>query len=398
MVMMDYDEYYSPSTRALGPSAIREVIEMVAGKELVSLGAGWPNPECFPTETIDELTTASLADRGNSMLQYGQTPGYEPLRKGVADRLVETFNLDVTADNILISCGSQQALYMLGQTFLNDGDEIVIGAPTYVAAMSAFEAAADPEYIDVPVDEKGLDVDALEDQIEDRDPTFVYTVPTFQNPSGTTMPRDRRQRLVELAEEHDFLIVEDQPYQELRYEGSHVDPIATHGPERTIFLSTFSKILAPGFRVGWLAAPEPIHGKVAFIKEAIDLHTSSFSQHIAHEYVASGAMTEQIDVINDVYDRKRGVILDTLADEMPPEVEWTRPEGGMFVWMTYPEDIDTKEMLVDASDNGVAYVPGFAFYPNEPRHNRLRLNFTLAEDEDLQVGVERLAETTRGWL
>lgn len=395
---MQYDHYYSSSTRELGPSAIREVIEMVAGKELVSLGAGWPNPECFPVDDIDELTSTALADRGESMLQYGQTPGYGPLREGIADRLGGTFNVDVSLENVLVTCGSQQALYMLGQAFLDDGDEVVIGAPTYVAAMSAFGASADPEYIDVPVDEHGLEVDALERRVQNRDPTFVYTVPTFQNPSGTTMPRERRKRLVELAEEHDFLIVEDQPYQELRYEGTHVDPIAAHGPDRTIFLSTFSKILAPGFRVGWLTAPEPVHEKLAFIKEAIDLHTTSFSQHVAHEYVESGAMETQIEVINDVYDRKRGVILDTLADEMPPAVDWTRPEGGMFVWMTYPDEIDTKEMLVDASDNGVAYVPGFAFYPNEPRHDTLRLNFTLADDEEIKLGVERLAETTREWV
>lgn len=395
---MQYDHYYSSSTRELGPSAIRDVIEMVAGKELVSLGAGWPNPECFPTADIDELTSTALADRGESMLQYGQTPGYGPLREGIADRLGGTFNVDVSLENVLITCGSQQALYMLGQAFLDDGDEIVIGAPTYVAAMSAFGASADPEYIDVPVDEHGLNVDALERRVQNRDPTFVYTVPTFQNPSGTTMPRERRKRLVELAEEHDFLIVEDQPYQELRYEGTHVDPLAAHGPDRTIFLSTFSKILAPGFRVGWLTAPEPVHEKLAFIKEAIDLHTTSFSQHVAHEYVESGAMETQIEVINEVYDRKRGVILDTLADEMPPAVDWTRPEGGMFVWMNYPDGIDTKEMLVDASDNGVAYVPGFAFYPNEPRHDTLRLNFTLADDEEIKLGVERLAETTREWV
>jgi 2-aminoadipate transaminase len=157
-------------------------------------------------------------------------------------------------------------------------------------------------------------------------------------------------------------------------------------------------VLAPGFRVGWLAAPEPLADRLAMIKEAIDLHTSSFSQHVAHEYLDSGEMDDQIEVINGVYDRKRGVMLDTLDAEMPPEVEWTRPEGGMFVWMTYPEGVDTKEMLVDASDNGVAYVPGFAFYPNEPRTNTLRLNFTLADDEEIRTGVQRLAETTREWV
>jgi 2-aminoadipate transaminase len=395
---MEYSQFYSASTRDLTPSAIRDVIEMVAGKELVSLGAGWPNPECFPVDTVDELTSASLADRGDEMLQYGQTPGYRPLREGIADRLAGEFGLEVPADDVLVTCGSQQALYLLGEAFLDDGDEVLIGAPTYVAAMSAFDTVADPEYVGVPVDEEGLDVDALEARLQDADPKLLYTVPTFQNPSGTTMPADRRERLVDLAEEHDFLIVEDQPYQELRYEGAHVDPIASHGRGRTVFLSTFSKVLAPGFRVGWLVAPEPVHEKLAMIKEAIDLHTSSFSQHVAHEYLDSGEMDDQIDVINDVYDRKRGVILDALDAEMPPEVGWTRPEGGMFVWMTYPEGVDTREMLVDASDNGVAYVPGFAFYPEEPRHDTLRLNFTLAEDDEIRTGVERLAETTREWV
>jgi len=395
---MDYEQYYSASTRDLAPSAIREVIGMVAGKELVSLGAGWPNPECFPVESVDELTSAALADRGDEMLQYGQTPGYEPLREAIADRLSGKFNVDAGSGNVLITCGSQQALYILARAFLDDGDEVLIGGPTYVAAMSAIEAAADPDYVDVPVDREGLDLDALESRIEDRDPTFLYTVPTFQNPSGTTMPRERRARLAELAAEYDFLIVEDQPYQELRYEGSHVDPVASHAPERTVFLSSFSKILAPGFRVGWLTAPDPLHEKLAMIKEPIDLHTSTFAQHVAHEYVESGELDDQLREINAVYDRKRGVMLDALDDEMPAEIEWTRPEGGMFVWLTYPDGIDTKEMLVDASDNGVAYVPGFACYPDDPRRDTLRLNFTLADDEAIETGIERLAETTRAWL
>ncbi|PSP83325.1 aminotransferase [Halobacteriales archaeon QS_1_68_17] len=299
---------------------------------------------------------------------------------------------------MLVTCGSQQALYLVGQAFLEDGDEVAIGGPTYVAAMSAFDAAADVEYIDVPIDGNGMDVDALEARLRDTDPAFVYTVPTFQNPSGTTMSRERRERLVDLADEHDFLIVEDQPYQELRYEGDHVDPVAAHGPERTIFLSSFSKVLAPGFRVGWLAAPEPLADRLAMLKEPIDLHTSTFSQHVAAEYLRSGEMDDQLSVINGVYDRKRTAMLDALADGMPAAVEWTRPEGGMFVWVTYPEGVDTKEMLVDASDNGVAYVPGFAFFPNEPRRNTLRLNYTLADDEEIKTAVERLAETTREWL
>jgi 2-aminoadipate transaminase len=395
---MEYDQFYAASTQSLAPSAIREVIQMIAGKELVSLGPGWPNPECFPAEEVDELTSAALADRSDEMLQYGQTPGYEPLRQGIADRLGRKFDVDVDTENLLVTSGSQQGLYLIGEAFLEEGDEVLIGGPTYVAAMSTFDTVSDPEYVDVPVDGDGLDVDALEAKLQDSDPKLLYTVPTFQNPSGTTMAPERRERLVELAEEHDFLIVEDQPYQELRYEGTHVDPVASHGFERTIFLSSFSKVLAPGFRVGWLAAPEPVADRLAMIKEAIDLHTSSFSQHVAHEYLDSGEMDDQIEVINGVYDRKRGVMLDTLEAEMPPEVEWTQPEGGMFVWMTYPEGVDTKEMLVDASDNGVAYVPGFAFYPNEPRHNTLRLNFTLASDEEIRTGVERLAETTREWV
>jgi 2-aminoadipate transaminase len=386
---MEYDHHYSASTQELSPSAIRDVIEMVAGKELVSLGAGWPNPECFPVETVGDLTASALDERGDSMLQYGQTPGYEPLREAIADRLAGTFNLDAGTENVLVTCGSQQALYLVGQAFLEDGDEVAIGGPTYVAAMSAFDAAADVEYVDVPIDGNGMDVDALEARLRDTDPAFVYTV--LAGGAAWLYRGD-------LADEHDFLIVEDQPYQELRYEGDHVDPVAAHGPERTIFLSSFSKVLAPGFRVGWLAAPEPLAARLAMLKEPIDLHTSTFSQHVAAEYLRSGEMDDQLSVINGVYDRKRTAMLDALADGMPAAVEWTRPEGGMFVWVTYPEGVDTKEMLVDASDNGVAYVPGLAFFPNEPRRNTLRLNYTLADDEEIKTAVERLAETTREWL
>jgi 2-aminoadipate transaminase len=395
---MRYETYYSASTRNFSQSEIREVIEMVAGKDLISLGAGWPNPECFPVDAIKDLTAKALDERGDSMLQYGQTPGYDPLRKSIAERLGSKFDLDANKENIVVTCGSQQALYLLSEAFLDDGDEIVIGAPTYVTAMSAFEAIADVEYIDVPLDAEGMNLDALETRIQDRNPSLLYTVPTFQNPSGATMSLERRKRLVELADTHDFLIVEDQPYQELRYEGTHVDPIAATGFDRTIFLSSFSKVLAPGFRVGWLMAPEPIAETLSMLKEPIDLHTSSFSQHVAYEYLDSGEIDDRLSVITDVYDRKRQILLDTLADEMPSDIDWNTPKGGMFVWVEYPESIDTKEMLVDASDNGVAYVPGSAFFPNEPRTNTLRLNFTLAEDDEIRTAVQRLAETTRKWI
>ena len=392
---MNYERFYSRSAAELSPVAIREVADRIGGRDVVSFGAGWPNEATFPADEVADLVEQTLADRAGEALQYGTTQGDPELRRLVAERLRERHGADVTAENVLITAGSQQGLYLAARAFLDPGEEVAVGAPTYVAALTAFDRVASPEYVTVPVDEDGLQVDVLEQRLESSDPAFVYTVPTFQNPSGATTTAARRGRLAELAREHEFVVVEDQPYDALRYEGEPVEPLVSLAPEHTVHLGTSSKVFAPGFRLGWAVAPEPVIRRLELLKQPVDLMTGVFAQHVVREYLATGRIEDQLADTRSLYREKRDLMLDALVEHMPAGVEWNRPEGGMFLWLTFPEDVDGTELLEDALDEGVAFIPGEPFYAGEPERNTARLNFTSVDDEELTKGVRRLARAVR---
>lgn len=392
---MNYERFYSPRTRAADPVAIREVVDLIAGRDVISLAPGWPHPDCFPTEELERAFSACANDHPEELLQYGGTAGYGTLRTLVAERMRERHGIDYTAENVLVTAGSQQGLYLLAQALLGDGDEVVVGAPTYVAALDAFETVADVSYVAVPVDRGGISVDALERQLLEAEPTLAYVVPAFQNPTGVTLTGRRRERLVELAEEHDFLVIEDQPYHELRFGGEPVDPLASSNRQRVVYLGTFSKILAPGLRLGWVAADAELVGKLEVLKQPIDLHTNVVGQHVAARYLQTGTVDDHVDDICEFYAHKRDVAIDALTAEMPAGVSWTEPDGGMFLWLTVPESIDASALLEDAVANGVAYVPGYAFYPTDPERNTLRLSYSYPSDDELETGIRLLARTIR---
>lgn len=394
---MNVEDYLTPRAAATEPVEIRKVVDLIRGRDVVPLAAGWPNPESFPVEALDEIVRTGLQEHGGTMLQYGGTRGNPALRSAIADRLAATADIDATAEEILVTAGSQQGLYLLSRALVEDGDSIAVGAPTYVAALTAFTSLIDPDIVSVPLDEEGLDLDRLETRVRDTPVEFVYVVPTFQNPTGITMSVARRERLVELAHEHDFLVIEDQPYAELSYGESPPRPIASLDRERVIYLGTFSKVLAPGLRIGWVLAPPELIDTLELLKQPVDITTSSFSQYVAERYLQSGAIDEQLRATIELYERKRDVVLEALAETMPPDVDWTAPSGGMFVWLTLPDGIDATAMLPDAVEEGVAYIPGSAFYANEPRDDTLRLNFTFAADDELGAGVRALARTIEGY-
>ncbi len=393
---MEYEKYFSDTANELEASEIREILSVVKSGDIISMAGGMPNPESFPVDMIDELTSKALDEKGTEMLQYGTTMGYEGLREQISERMKNKYNVDLGTEQIMITAGSQQGLFLLGRAFVNEGEDVAVGAPTYLAALTAFKNFK-PNYVNIPLDENGMDVDALEKKLENgMDPKFVYVIPTFQNPTGVTMNEERREKLVNLAEEHDFLIMEDGPYNELRYEGDDVDPIISYDNSgRTIFLGTFSKIFAPGFRLGWVAGDEGFIRKMEIIKQSLDLCTNVVSQYIAYEYMKTGKIDEQIEKIKDLYKPKQKVLIDSLEEYMPSGIEWTVPKGGMFSWVTLPEEFDTEEMFDEAVDNNVAYVPGHAFYANNPKKNTMRLNYTYVEDEQIEEGVKRIAKTIK---
>ncbi|ASJ15530.1 aminotransferase-like domain-containing protein [Thermococcus radiotolerans] len=394
---LDFETYFSDKAQGMKASEIRELLKLVEAGDVISLAGGLPAPETFPVETIKEIAAEILTHHADKALQYGTTKGFTPLRLALADWMEKRYGIPTSKVEIMMVAGSQQALDLIGRVFINPGDIVVVEGPTYLAALNAFKYY-DPEFLSIPMDDNGMMVDLLEEKLrklnaEGKKVKFVYTVSTFQNPMGVTMSLDRRKRLIELAREYDFLIVEDSPYSELRYSGEPIPPIKHFDDEgRVMYLGTFSKILSPGMRLGWIAAHPHFIRKIEIAKQAVDLCANTLSQVIAWKYVADGHLDEHIPKIIEFYKPRRDAMLEALEEYMPEGVKWTKPDGGMFIWVTLPEGIDTKVMAEKAISRGVAYVPGEAFFAHREVKNAMRLNFTYVPEEKIRDGVKRLAE------
>ena len=394
---LDFEAYFSDKAQGMKASEIRELLKLVEAGDVISLAGGLPAPETFPVETIKEIAAEILTHHADKALQYGTTKGFTPLRLALADWMEKRYGIPTSKVEIMMVAGSQQALDLIGRVFINPGDIVVVEGPTYLAALNAFKYY-DPEFLSIPMDDNGMMVDLLEEKLrklnaEGKKIKFVYTVSTFQNPMGVTMSIDRRKRLIELAKEYDFLIVEDSPYSELRYSGEPIPPIKHFDDEgRVMYLGTFSKILSPGMRLGWIAAHPHFIRKIEIAKQAVDLCANTLSQVIAWKYVADGHLDEHIPKIIEFYKPRRNAMLEALEEYMPEGVKWTKPDGGMFIWVTLPEGIDTKMMAEKAISRGVAYVPGEAFFAHREVKNAMRLNFTYVPEEKIRDGVKRLAE------
>ncbi|MFW5904146.1 MAG: PLP-dependent aminotransferase family protein [Candidatus Saliniplasma sp.] len=380
-------------------SEIRELLKLTQKPGIISFAGGLPNPDAFPVESTRRLINELMDNMPESVLQYGSTEGITPLREVLAEEMTGR-GMDVDKENILITHGSQQALDLISKILLNPGDTIVVGSPTYLGATGAFRAFQG-NMETVPVREDGMDMDLLEEKLtklekEGCKTKFLYLVPTFQNPSGSTIPGDKRRKLLDIASEHDILVVEDSPYSYLRYEGSPQPHLMSLDDEdRVVRLQTFSKILAPGFRIAWCVGPKEFIDKMVIAKQATDLCTNPFGQYVAYKYVSEGVLDEHLEFIKKLYNEKRLAMLDAMEKHMPDYVEWNRPEGGMFIWAKLPENIDTREMFEKAVKEKVAYVVGDAFYVEDNGHNTMRLNFTHSSEEEIWTGIERLANVIR---
>src|SRR5512143_492385 len=331
---------YAHRTKTMGSSVIRELLKYAEQPDIISFAGGLPAPEVFPVKEFQEACNVVLKEHGAQALQYSTTEGYLPLREMIA-RHAARYMVEVCPDNILITSGSQQALDFIGRLFVNRGDYIVVESPTYLGALQAWNAYG-AQYIPVPMDENGMRVDKLEEALR-YGPKFIYVLPNFQNPSGATLSLDRRHKIIELADKYGVPIVEDDPYGQLRYEGESIPSLVqldgefrgTNGGKYTgnvIYLSTFSKLLAPGLRLAWIVAPEQVIRKFVMTKQAADLHTSSFNQYVAYEVGKGGFLDEHVNVIRRVYKERRDVMLEIMDEMFPVEVHWTRPLGGMFLW------------------------------------------------------------------
>ncbi len=395
-----WEEEFSELAKRLKASEIRELLKVTQMPDIISLAGGLPNPKSFPVEIIKEITTKLLDSYGEKMLQYGSTEGVNSFREALANYYNENYSFGIGKDNVLITVGSQEGLYLLGKIFLNPGDTVVVEAPTYVGAITAFQSFY-PNYVQVEMDDEGMNIDILEKKLkelvrEGKKPKFIYTIPTFQNPAGVTMSLERRKRLLELAKEYNILVVEDSPYEELRFSGEKVPQLKALDKEGyVLYIGTLSKVLSPGMRIAFMIGNEEIIQKAVLAKQGIDLCTSPFVQYIAEEYIKGGYMREHIPKIIKLYKEKRDIMLDAIEDYFPEGVKWTRPDGGMFLWVTLPEHIDTEKLLQKAIENKVVYVIGAAFYPHRDHRNTMRLNFTYPTNEQIEEGIKRLAKVIK---
>ncbi|MBS3956926.1 MAG: PLP-dependent aminotransferase family protein [Clostridiales bacterium] len=387
-----WDGRYARRMAGVRSSAVRDLFAAASRPDMISFAGGMPDVARVPAEAAAMAASEAVLHEGAAALQYGSSEGRPALRVTIAELMAE-IGVRLGADDIIVTAGAQQGLDLLAKVFIDPGDVVVTEGPTYVGALQAF-SAYEPRIECVPMDEGGMRVDALEEtltRLGPRGAKFIYTIPNFQNPAGVTLLPERRRRLLELARAYDIPVIEDDPYGRLRFDGGHVKPLRALD-EDVIYLGTFSKIFAPGLRLGWMTAPHPILAKVLLAKQAADLCGSAFAQVTAERYFAGTRWRRVLQGLNRAYSGRRDAMLSALHEHFPAEVRWTRPEGGFFVWVELPNFLDAGTLLAEAVEHGVTFVPGSAFFPDGRGRNCMRLAFCYAEPEAIEEGIRRLAE------
>ncbi|MCL4342885.1 MAG: PLP-dependent aminotransferase family protein [Candidatus Thermoplasmatota archaeon] len=391
---------FSALADAMKPSEIRELLKYVSVPGLISFGGGMPHPSSFPVNDINTITSDLLLEKGRQLLQYGSTQGYEDLRVQLVKLVKETENISTDKDHFVLTAGSQEALYSVSKIMTTPGEEVLCEAPTYIGTISAFRANG-TVMRGIPMDENGILTEKLEEKIKamkaaGKLPKFIYLIPTFQNPSGISLSLDRRKHVLELASRYQIPIVEDNPYGELRYSGNKLPSLKSLDKEDlVIYMSTFSKILSPGLRVGFTCAPDAVVNKMNLLKQATNLATNTLAEAIAAEYLKRDLMRKNMPAVVKMYREKRDTMIDALETNFGSDANWSHPDGGMFLWLALNDKINTTDMLKRAIEKKVAYVSGSAFYPNNPTFNTMRLNFTYSDNDQIVDGISRLAKVAK---
>jgi 2-aminoadipate transaminase len=380
-------------------SAMRDLMAVTARPEVISLAGGLPDTSSFPPETFAAIAQRIARESCAKALQYGPTEGLAETRECIVE-VMQAEGIRVDRDDLIVTTGGQQVIDLVTKTLIDPGDVIVAEAPTYPGAVPTF-SSYQAEVVQIDIDADGMRIDLLEERLEalereGRRPKFIYTIPSFQNPAGVTMSLERRRRLVEVAAEREILVLEDNPYGLLRYEGQPLPPLrALDGGVYVMYLGTFSKILSPGIRLGWVAAPAPVLEKINLGKQAADLCTSTLSQLMVQAYFEEARWRDYVESLTEIYRARRDTMLDALAEFFPPEAEWTRPGGGLFIWATLPDFIDTTDLLARALRDNVAFVPGEAAYLDGRGRNAMRLNFSASDEESIREGIRRIGKVVR---
>lgn len=390
---------FAKRMEALNGSEIRELLKLIEKPEVISFAGGLPAPELFPIEEMKEISRIVLEESGTQALQYSTTEGFQPLREQIARRMNSKNKTNVTKDDILITNGSQQGLDFAGRVFLNEGDVVLCESPSYLGAINAFKSYGS-KFIEVPTDKDGMIMEELEKILEvTENVKMIYVIPDFQNPTGITWTLERRKKFIEIISKYEIPVLEDNPYGELRFEGESLPSLKSMDKKGlVIFLGTFSKILCPGYRLGWTCASQNILKKFIFVKQVADLQASSISQIEVSKFIDLYNLDNHVKKINEVYARRRDLMLETMKEEFPEGVEYTYPEGGLFIWVELPKHLDSRIIMKDCLANNVVYVPGGSFFPNGGTENCFRLNYSNMSDDRIVEGIKRIGLVLRKYM
>lgn len=386
----NYEGLFADRINGIPRSFIREILKVTSSPNMISFAGGLPNPDLFPVEQINDAIKAVMSESAKVVMQYSNTEGYLPLRQWIAAKYLREEGVVVHPDTILITSGSQQGLDLIGKVLVNKNDNVVIEEPGYLGAIQAL-SMYQPNYISVPLLANGIDVEMLQKVCEQNKVKLMYSVPNFQNPSGLSYAEDVRNNVAHIFKTHGGIIVEDNPYGDLRFSGTKPPSFYALLPEQTLLLGSFSKTIVPGFRLGWIVAPVAIMDKLITAKQAADLHTSGFTQQVVYRYLTDNNSAEHISKIIEVYGRQRQAMVAAIDNYFPKEVSYTLPDGGMFLWITLPAGLSSLKLFEMAIKNNVAIVPGIPFYADKREDcNTARLNFSCANEDTIREGVKRL--------
>ena len=391
------DSIFSDRITDVPRSFIREILKVALDPSVISFAGGLPNRELFPIEEIRKATNKVFNIHGRDIFQYSNSEGYLNLREYIAERYRQKKKLDIPVENILITSGSQQGLDLLGKILINDGDSLIIEEPGYLGAIQAF-SIYQPKFLPIPVSQNGMDTEKLKEAMSSEKPKLMYTVPNFQNPSGISYSLKNRTEITQILRGTTTILIEDDPYDELRFEGETKPSFRELLPDNTVLLGSFSKTIVPGFRLGWIAAPKHIMEKLIIAKQATDLHTSHFTQAIIYQYLTDNDIDSHISKIRTAYGNQCRAMLRSIRKHFPPDVSHTTPEGGMFVWAELPQGAAALDLFEIAVKDKVIFVPGDPFYVNRTRAQTMRLNFSCVDEKTTELGISRLGMAIRELL
>lgn len=392
---MDYR--FAQRTACVEDSFIVEIFKYLQDKDMISFSGGFPNPDSFPVEALKLASNKVFELDGKLVLQYAQTEGYQPLREFISNRYKQVYDLDIPADEILITSGSQQALDFIAKTFLDPHDKVIIEEPSYLGAIQTFNSY-EADLITVELTEHGIDLVSLEAKLIRDDPKLIYVIPNFQNPSGVSYSETNRQGFCELVKRFNVVVIEDDPYGELYFTDTKRTPLKAVLHDQVLLLGSFSKTISPGLRLGWVCAPKAIHQKLFTAKEASDLHSSALDQRLIHQYLIDNDYDQHLSEIRALYGAKQAMMLGAIAQYFPDKVKVYPSDGGMFLWVVLPERVSSMDVFYEAIKEKVVFVPGDPFYVNKKNVNALRLNFTNASKKDIDEGIIRLARVIKNNL